>query len=636
MSAYEAFFGLNEKPFDLTPNPRYFFLSECHEEALSALIYGVIEKKGLITLTGPVGVGKTTILYSFFDQLKDKADIALFPAGIQETMPVFLKDLCTHLRIAQDKAPDYGLFEELKRFALGQLQYDRKVVVLVDEAQDLSIQALNMFRYLNNLETPEAKLIQIVLVGTDELDTLLAHEKLQSLRQRVSIRAIVRPLDPESSLEYIFHRVAIAGASADAIFTTSALWHILNYAKGIPRLINVVCDNAMMLAFARKKLPVDDSLTLETLKDLDKDFEARLLQETISKDTVHALCRVFARTTKEKFSRLESPPPTVPPAVTLPTEGPYAAHANEPVPPSSEPFPAQPHRDGQTTYPRSPNASFRPNRLWIALVGLACLLSIVALLAVLRNYGHRRDESKAARPQSEETSLLQPYAKDVPPEKEPSHAMPSTEAKEDLQTDSADKIPLVSQGPQQSEGRTDIIPSSLNGEPVPPLDVVPNPETIPGSEQTLVSFDSKDLAAIALEHYQTIDRSILKLLKDANPHISDWNKLGAHVELAIPPAPPSLIDATVDFFTVQLLSTTSETGAHKAARTLRNNGIENIFIIRHSPSPPTGTAWIRICAGIFETSEQCNSLVHLARQWGIKDAFPTRLQDKKLREILTP
>lgn len=659
MSTYEAFFGIREKPFDLTPNPRYLFLSESHEEALSALIYGVMEKKGLITLTGPVGVGKTTILYSFFDRLEARADIAMFPAGIHEHMPTFLKNLCTELKIAADKAPDYGLLEDLKRYGIEQLGRDRRVVVLVDEAQDLGVEALTMVRYLNNLETPAAKLIQVVLVGTEELDALLLHERLRSLRQRVAIRAVVHPLDPESSLEYIFHRVAVAGNSADALFTPAALAHVVNYSQGIPRLINVVCDNAMMLAFAAKKLPVDEPCLLETLRDLEKDFEKRASRQAISPEVVESLCRVFARKAKEKIAAAKtrplfeepSPQPPAPPPVSAEKRQVPAAEQRRP---QARPQHGTPRPPDAETYPvppaPAPAPSFRPSRVWIAL-GLAGGILLAFLVAFFWGHAQRKGEPLSQPPRHGTAPPLFQHdgiARQAPSlegQQLVSAAQEPLAAQEELSGRMNEEASTTRPSPQpEKTAPSDDQTRAPEGtraepaaEPAPVTTMEPTDVDVAAEKtQQTFAFDSKGVAAIALERYDTLTTLILKLLREANPHVSDWNKLGAHIELALPPDPSPEPGAPVDFYSVQFVSAISEASALKAVKMARNKGVENVFVIRHGPSPKTGTSWIRVCGGVFETPGESSQLLAMARQWGLKDAFTTRVQGKRLKDILAP
>ena len=228
---YESFFGLSEKPFNLTPDPRYFYLSASHREALAALLYGVHEKAGLVTLTGPVGVGKTMILASFLDQIKKNAETASFSGEISASRLAFLKDLCGALGISPEQDSPFGLSELVKAFAVEKTGEGRSVVVLVDEAQELSLEELDHFHHLSNLEAPDAKLLQIVLAGTEKLDEDLRDKSLEALWQRVAIRCAIQPLEPDETVEYVLHRMRIAGSSSLDLFTDDALWRIVNYSR---------------------------------------------------------------------------------------------------------------------------------------------------------------------------------------------------------------------------------------------------------------------------------------------------------------------------------------------------------------------------------------------------------------------
>ena len=192
---YESFFGLNEEPFNLTPGPP-FYLSEGHQEALAGLIYGVRERAGLITLTGPVGVGKTMILASFLDQIREHAETASFSGAVSGDRVEFLKDLCSVPGITPEQDSLFAVSQAIKDFAIRKSGEGRSVVVLVDEAQDLGLEELEHFHHLWNQQTPEAKLVQLVLAGTEKLDEMLRDNSLEALWQRVAIRCAIKPSGP--------------------------------------------------------------------------------------------------------------------------------------------------------------------------------------------------------------------------------------------------------------------------------------------------------------------------------------------------------------------------------------------------------------------------------------------------------
>jgi general secretion pathway protein A len=249
---YTSFFGLQEKPFAITPDPRYLYLSERHAEALAHLLYGINEAGGFIQLTGEVGTGKTTVIRSLLEQLPGHADVALI-LNPRVTPAEFLLTICEELHIP---VPESGrgstktLMDLLGRQLLDTHARGRRVVLIVDEAQNLSTQTLEQVRLLTNLETATTKLLQIILIGQPELRELLDQPELRQLAQRITGRYHLSPLSPEESAGYVKHRMRIAGATAE-VFTPSALREIHRLSGGIPRVINVICDRALLGAFTQ-------------------------------------------------------------------------------------------------------------------------------------------------------------------------------------------------------------------------------------------------------------------------------------------------------------------------------------------------------------------------------------------------
>jgi general secretion pathway protein A len=250
---YTSFFGLQEKPFAITPDPRYLYLSERHAEALAHLLYGINEAGGFIQLTGEVGTGKTTVIRSLLEQLPGHADVALI-LNPRVTPAEFLLTICEELHIP---VPEAGrgstktLMDLIARQLLDTHARGRRVVLIVDEAQNLSTQTLEQVRLLTNLETATTKLLQIILIGQPELRELLDQPELRQLAQRITGRYHLSPLSPEESAGYVKHRMRIAGATAE-VFTPSALREIHRLSGGIPRVINVICDRALLGAFTQE------------------------------------------------------------------------------------------------------------------------------------------------------------------------------------------------------------------------------------------------------------------------------------------------------------------------------------------------------------------------------------------------
>jgi general secretion pathway protein A len=258
---YLSFFGLNEKPFAITPDPRYLYLSQRHAEALAHLLYGINEAGGFVQLTGEVGTGKTTIVRSLLAQTPKNAEIALI-LNPKMTAPEFLLTICEELGIG---VPDSSLgslkdlVDILSEYLLRAHAAGHRVVLVVDEAQNLSPEVLEQVRLLTNLETNTQKLLQIILIGQPELRELLARNELRQLAQRITGRYHLNPLSHEETVAYVRHRLRVAGATTD-IFAAPALNAVFGLSQGVPRVINVICDRALLGAYSLDRHRVTASL----------------------------------------------------------------------------------------------------------------------------------------------------------------------------------------------------------------------------------------------------------------------------------------------------------------------------------------------------------------------------------------
>ncbi len=258
---YTAFFGLAEKPFAITPDPRYLYLSERHAEALAHLLYGINESGGFIQLTGEVGTGKTTVVRTLLSRVPHHADVAVI-LNPRVTPVEFLLTICEELGLAiadADRDSVKQIVDALNRRLLNAHAEGRRIIVLVDEAQNLSIDVLEQVRLLTNLETPTQKLLQIILIGQPELRELLDRTDLRQLAQRITGRYHLKPLSREETKGYVRHRLRVAGATEE-IFTTGALLELHHLSLGIPRVINVACDRALLGAFTQETKKISASL----------------------------------------------------------------------------------------------------------------------------------------------------------------------------------------------------------------------------------------------------------------------------------------------------------------------------------------------------------------------------------------
>jgi general secretion pathway protein A len=246
---YATYFGLREMPFSITPDPAYLYMSPRHQEALGHLLYGTGQYGGFVQLTGEVGTGKTTVVRALLAQKLDHVDVAVI-LNPRQNEQEFVASICDELHVKYPKkATLKGLVDALNAHLLAAHARGRRTVLVIDEAQNLQPEVLEQVRLLTNLETDKEKLLRIMLVGQPELAELLARPDLRQLAQRITARYHLTPLDPQEAAEYVGHRLRIAGGSG-GVFTAAAIAAVHEEARGVPRLINVLCDRALLGAYA--------------------------------------------------------------------------------------------------------------------------------------------------------------------------------------------------------------------------------------------------------------------------------------------------------------------------------------------------------------------------------------------------
>jgi len=265
---YEEFYGLSAQPFSITPDPRYLFFSRRHREAFDHMLFGIFERKGFIQITGEVGAGKSTLCRAILEHLGAKYATALILNPVMTGVQL-LRAILHELGL-EDRGNDrVRLVQRLNGFLLEKARDGQDVVLFVDEAQDLSDEMLEEVRLLSNLETDDRKLLQIVLIGQSELRRRLEQRQLRQLRQRITVRYHLGPIGREETEAYILHRLTVAGSNGRPSFSAAAIRAIHRHSRGVPRLINAICDKALLAGYVEGR----DELTWRQVRRAIRDLE---------------------------------------------------------------------------------------------------------------------------------------------------------------------------------------------------------------------------------------------------------------------------------------------------------------------------------------------------------------------------
>jgi len=265
---YLEYYKLNEQPFDITPNPRFLFYSGKHQEAYNHLLYGIRERKGFVQLTGEVGAGKTTLCRALLEQLGENYSTAVIlnPALNADQL---VKAIAMEFGLDVKGADRLEIVAMLNDFFIRQLAEGRETVLIVDDAQALTNELLEQVRLLSNLETDDRKLLQIILMGQPELRDRLNDPAMRQLRQRITVRYHLDPLRRSEVAQYVQHRLRVSGARGGPYFTWGALWRIYHYSGGIPRLVNAVCDKALLAGFVEQSERINHRLAGRAIRELE-------------------------------------------------------------------------------------------------------------------------------------------------------------------------------------------------------------------------------------------------------------------------------------------------------------------------------------------------------------------------------
>ena len=266
---YLKFFGLSKEPFHITPDPEFLYLSPSHKQALGSIIYGINQRKGFIAIVGEVGVGKTTILRAYLEKARPQKGKTIYIFHSNVSFPLLLKTILQGLGLTPVSEIPSEMLKQLHEALIEEYRSGGTVVLLIDEAQNMPIRTLENLRMLSNLESSTDKLIQVVLIGQPELEDRLNRHELRQLRQRIAIWAKIEPLTKQESRAYIDFRIAQVTEEEVKIFTKGAVKLLVNVAGGIPRRLNVLCDNALVTGFGYQTNPVSSKIVREIIFDID-------------------------------------------------------------------------------------------------------------------------------------------------------------------------------------------------------------------------------------------------------------------------------------------------------------------------------------------------------------------------------
>ncbi|MDG5467438.1 AAA family ATPase [Deltaproteobacteria bacterium IMCC39524] len=281
---YLNFYQLHKKPFSLAPDPEFLFLSQQHKDALGAIVYGIREREGFVSIVGEVGTGKTTIIRSFLHKAGRNKILPIFIFNSKITFAELMKTFLSEIGLDVDAIQEKYNVNDMVRLAynamLEKTREGKNLVLIIDEAQNMPVETLGSLCILSNFETAKAKLIQIVLVGQPELQKKLDLHELRQLRQRIAYRALITPLSIKDSMNYLHHRLSLSAIGKTPAFTASAIRRIVEHSKGIPRVINILCENSLVAGYGSQKKPVSLKLVKQVIdeyegKRLPKHFQLR-------------------------------------------------------------------------------------------------------------------------------------------------------------------------------------------------------------------------------------------------------------------------------------------------------------------------------------------------------------------------
>lgn len=526
---YLDYFGFHKKPFSLTPDPRFLYANPAYEEAYANLLYGIRERKGFIVLTGEVGTGKTTLLQKLMENLEETTQFVFF-YNTTLTFEELLDFTCEELGLAVHSGGRLQKIQALNHFLIAQLEQGHTVALLIDEAQNLSEEALENLRLLSNLETAREKLLQIVLVGQPELEVKLAQPGLRQMKQRIATRCRLDRLKDREVGPFIHWRLRVAGSERQDLFTQAAIQRITVYAKGIPRLINLICDNALLVAYGTSCKTVSADIIEEVASDLRLKEDGRI---------VTSLTPPQEKT--PSAHEQATPSPTVRSPILLPQTQRVATVSNS----ATETHIARSHQKhivwagllalllgggGATLY--SPHAKDRLASLWMRAKEVfgsaeARFASLTYdLNARLVDLMHKDTADDLTQP-------FLPTADASPGQKSETLplstvAAPETEVSQEDIAPAEDVLPLPAATDDAETSQSEPVDEQSDS-------LTSAPQDTTWQNLSVVIQPGATISGIVFATYGHYNTLVLDLIKEFNPHIADLDRVAAGETLWLPP-----------------------------------------------------------------------------------------------------
>ena len=573
---YTQFYGFSKKPFNLTPDPAFLFVTQSQQEIISSLVYGIDERKGFISITGEVGTGKTTILH-YLQTILDPKVKTVFIVQTHITFIQLLKEVLTELKLSFGNETKSSMTRQLNTYLKQTAESGENLVILIDEAQNLSRDVLEELRMLSNLETSENKLLQIVLVGQPELETKLNSEDLRQLKQRIGIRRQIKPLTEAESRAYIEHRLSRVGSASKAVFTPEALSLICRYGEGVFRKINILCDNALLIGYGLQKKTIDEAIVKEVLEDMGTLAPQEAERPRIVYDPEPIL-----QGNDEEFQSSDEP--------------------------GSKPI-----------------SRFLTRKV---SYGIAAAIALMLIVFLALEFG------LAPRPKAPAPPLNQPNAGEkvaavaAETKSEPIQSEPSKPASEPKAAAAASASPAAAP-PQEKPVLVQEERKQLAAEP-PKSESAPGPAPPKAAgkserrfQKTMGVVKGETLYSIARQYYKEANISLVDCILEFNPKITDIHSIGPNLKIRVPEiGEESFLLRSPDGSYKIILGTF---GQEKQSRTYKNEPElkdKKIEVVLRKVAPEE--TWYRVTAGNFETREEGLKAIQSLKKKGLLPALKNR------------